>query len=749
MRGRPLCVCCLLFLFVQVILIYGLQIQKDLKPSLLEESVQDEDIITTDGKVYHTEVSDDYQKIYLSSKSYQTKILVYIKQENLNSHISIGNTVRVTGQIRFFEEPRNSGEFNQKFYYQKQGIHGALWAAEYKVIDHEKYKVREFLSRARIRWKEILISVLGEKDGNTMSAILLGDKSGLDGNLKELYQKNGIGHILAISGLHMTFIGLGFYQLLRKRGFSFLTAGTMGITFLVCYSLMIGSGVASVRALVMFIVRIGADITGRVYDMLTALALAAMVILVWRPLYLFDAGFLLSFGAVLGILVISPMLELLFYGEEMDETGTDSSDESKTEKTGIKADRLRTALRQGLYGSLSINLMIFPIMLYFYFEFPVYSILLNLLVIPLMSWILGTGVIGSFICIFVMFIGEKILLVSKPILWLYEMACKLTSSLPFARIVFGKPAIWQILVYYGLLLAGCLLVKYRRRVRCHIAAAGLFTAAVIICFLGHTTAGKLNIAMLDVGQGDGIYLQTPDGITCMVDGGSSDVTSVGKYRIEPFLKSQAVGALDYVFISHGDTDHYNGIEEMLTRQKTGVRIQTLVLPVREMLDEDLTALAKTAQENGTKVVSIDAEQNLNMGEVQITCLQPEKDFNGEIGNSSSVVLSLSYKSFDMLFTGDVEGTGEENLCKVLMQKNLSGYEVLKVAHHGSKNSSSIEFLEQADPQIALISAGQNNRYGHPHRETLEKLQELDCIVKSTQEKGCIEIWTDGKSIKID
>lgn len=225
---------------------------------------------------------------------------------------------------------------------------------------------------------------------------------------------------------------------------------------------------------------------------------------------------------------------------------------------------------------------------------------------------------------------------------------------------------------------------------------------------------------------------------------------VGKYRIEPFLKSQGVRELDYVFISHGDSDHISGIEEMLERKETGVGIKTLVLPVWEMWDEKLTELAKKALDNGTKVSVMEQGDILREGEMSFTCLFPGKEFSGETGNEASMVLAVRYGEFDMLFTGDVEGKGEEALTKQL-EENYKGYswEVLKVAHHGSKNSSTEEFLKEAQPVYALISAGQENRYGHPHKETIKRLSDIGSKSYSTKENGAVKVEVeDGGNLKI-
>lgn len=258
-------------------------------------------------------------------------------------------------------------------------------------------------------------------------------------------------------------------------------------------------------------------------------------------------------------------------------------------------------------------------------------------------------------------------------------------------------------------------------------------------------SGKLTVTMLDVGQGDGLYIKGPEGMNYFVDGGSSDVSSVGKYRIEPFLKSGGVAVLDYVFISHGDADHMNGIEELLENQKMGIRIKTLVLPPEEVQDDSLKVLARKAAGHGTRVAVMNKGDTLTEEEMKLTCMAPAQEYHGETGNAASMVLEIEFQEFDMLFTGDVEGEGEQLLGR---SGQLKKYDVLKAAHHGSKNSSSEEFLEQTKPRISWISAGMENRYGHPHEETLERLDEVGSRIYSTQQCGAVTLVTDGKRLEV-
>lgn len=750
MIKRPMCLAAVILLCIQMILTGGFQIAKDLKSSDIEKNIKEGAYVELLGTIFRRNEKSEYQIIYLTDVQVcynkqilnESKILVYINFKNSETQqnketFSVGNQIRVSGEVSFFESATNPGNFDQKEYYQKQSIHACVWADEAEVLNREYSYVKEKLTQLRISWKELLIREMGEVNGNSMSAILLGDKSELDVEMKDLYQKSGIGHILAISGLHMSFIGIGFYNLLRKAGIGFVPAGITGIIFLTLYTTMIGAGVSSIRALIMFFIRIGADMTGRVYDLPTSLAMAAVGIILWQPLYLFDAGFLLSFGAVIGIAAIEPIINTFHIFPKI------------------------------LSGGMAIQLVSFPLVLYFYFETPSYSQILNLLIIPLTSVLLGAGILGSVLYMIYTPLGSLLLKICSIILWIYEKSCELSMELPFARLTTGQPPICLITIYYFVLfIIICRLWviknKMERTQKAEKTEAGvrtilkrivygggmllLITAFCFSTAISHGKKGELKVIMLDVGQGDGIYIRTPSGMHILIDGGSSDVSEVGKYRLEPFLESQGVKELDYVFITHGDGDHTSGIVEMLNNQTLGIKIHTIVLTTEKTIDESLLKIVKLAFQNDTKVVVMEKGEYIQDEEMTLTCLSPAKDYDGEVGNASSMVLDLQYREFDMLFTGDLEQEGEKELAESWI---LRDYDILKVGHHGSKNSTSEDLLEAVRPEIAFISAGKENQYGHPHQETLERLSEAGCKIFSTQECGAISIVTDGEYVSME
>ena len=714
---------------------------EELQPSQTEKYVPPDSTVRLEGEVYWKEEKEDYQILYLKNNSIiynwsfknhslqESKILLYDPQK---TEIKTGNKVQASGSLFFFDEARNPGGFDQKFYYQKQNIHAAIWGNEVRVTDQNVSFLRHKLQQFRDKWKASLYEAAGEEDGGILAAMILGDKTGMDAEIKELYQANGIGHILAISGLHLSFLGAGVYQFLRKHTGSYLAGGAAGMLFLILYVMMIGLTVSALRALVMFLIRVGADMSGRAYDMLTSLLAAAVIVVMWQPLSYYDGGFQMSFGAILGIWIAGQVQQKM------------EKERGKGKNSRRKSGKFAGKWKSSLVASLGVQAVLLPITLYHFFSYPLYSVFLNLLVIPLMSLLLVLGAGGSLLYWGFPQGGSVLIWICKRILDVYEISCRAVMGVPASEIAVGRPELETIIFYYGAVAAALWIFfkhggRRKESMLCAFAACGtlMLTGWVSVC-------GKTYITMLDVGQGDCIFMRGAKGTTVLVDAGSSTEKQIGKYRIEPFLKSQGVDRLDYVFVTHGDGDHMNGIEEMLSRQGRGVEISCLIFPARKMWDEKLEELAALAERYGVEIRTVERGQGIISGEWRITCIQPEQDDKFEAGNEASLILDVSLEKFDLLLTGDVEGEGE----KVLEERIGKPYDVLKVSHHGSEHSTSAEFLEKVSPDCALISAGEDNRYGHPHPDTVERLKDRGCSIYTTAQNGAVTITTDGKKMEI-
>lgn len=326
------------------------------------------------------------------------------------------------------------------------------------------------------------------------------------------------------------------------------------------------------------------------------------------------------------------------------------------------------------------------------------------------------------------------------ILSLYEMLCNLFLKLPYSILTFGRPDKFSCILYYGgLLLFFLCYSRYQKK-------WAVFFCLTMIGVFYHPNPSCLTVTMLDVGQGDGIFIENVTGQNFLIDGGSSSIKQLGKYCIVPCLKSKGISAIDYACITHMDEDHISGLTELLENcDKAGnIRINHLIMPDTSLRDEAYENMKQLAESKNVPVIYLKKGDKLKNGNLKFTCLHPYPEFVTDSRNNYSTVLWMQYGEMDMLFTGDVSDEGEE----AIIESQLPQCEFLKVAHHGSKYTNSENFLSQVLPKYAIISAGENNRYGHPHTETLERLEAIGTKTFCTINCGAIEILTDGKEIKI-
>jgi competence protein ComEC len=306
--------------------------------------------------------------------------------------------------------------------------------------------------------------------------------------------------------------------------------------------------------------------------------------------------------------------------------------------------------------------------------------------------------------------------------------------LPYHTLIIGRPNLYLVYLYYGFLALFVILInKSPKRINL------LVLSFLLIIFIPQDDH-KLQFTFLDVGQGDGIVVETPEEKVYLIDGGSSTVKQVGTYRLIPYLKFNGIGQIDAIIVTHGDEDHTSGISEII--EDGSIHIKRLVVPAVPLVESDLVELVDLAQKNKIDVVYIKKGDTIIDDKVNITCLHPDKSFRTASVNAYSTVLEFSYGSFQGLFVGDLEGDGEEGL------NHLIHYDLLKVAHHGSKNSTSNGFLLKTQPKISVISCAKKNRYGHPHQELLERLDTAGSKIVITSNCGAITVKTDGKTIGV-
>ncbi|MBQ7795405.1 MAG: DNA internalization-related competence protein ComEC/Rec2 [Lachnospiraceae bacterium] len=656
--------------------------------------------------------------------------------------LKLGMKVRIFGELELPEADRNPGGFDFRLYCLAKGICGIVSGEQAGIVDSRYLIVQEGLRQIGLLLEQRLELIADEDDVGILKAVLLGDKGDVDGDIYELYQKNGISHVLAISGLHVSVIGMGLWKGLRKAGVGYWSAGALAFVMLFCFGSIAGFGPSVVRAVFMMGISFLAGAFGRTYDLPSAMSVPGMGILLWNPYVLTQASFQLSFLAVFAI---------FFPGGYL-----------------AKAWKV-TGLWQNVLTSASIQLVTLPVVLYHSFEIPVYSIVLNLFVVPLMTYVLVSGILGLAGSFLWMPFGTFLLGGAHYILALYELACRGVGQFLGAYLVLGRPSFWAMAAYYGCLLFGTWMGAGKRKMAVLCLVGALFLVPV--------PQSGLLVTFLDVGQGDGILVQAGER-TLLVDCGSSQEKAIGEDCLVPFLKSRGIDRLGAVAVTHGDMDHISGVQYLLEEPECGIAIERLILPASAREDEACGELAELAARRGILVSYMDTgtvrtvetmeggengqlavssgeseakeEPELLFSEVLgdgifVQCLYPEPNTITEDKNEGSLVLMLEYGSFRMLLTGDIGMEGEQRMEELGLLRQVT---VLKAGHHGSKTSTSQALLDAVRPAYVVFSYGQGNRYGHPAEEVVERCVDSGAAILETAKSGAIEVWTDGKFMQI-
>lgn len=714
-----------------------------------------ENTVIVQGKIYKIENTAFGTNIYLKGvevengeKSVSVK-RIFVNTEKI-PNVKIGNIIKVRGKLRQFEEAANKGNLDSKKYYLSLGFYGKIEAGTIEVINSEYSGIRQGLYELRMEIIERLeklcsdnkgiFSIINNKNG-IIGAIILGDKTDLDSDIKELYSVSGIAHILAISGLHISFIGMAIYRLLRRR-FRFLFSAAVSIPVVLSFGIMSGFGISTIRAIIMFILKIIGEVLGRKYDAITAISLAGLVLLVQNPFVVCNSGFQMSFGAIIAIVLILPIVEEIL----------------NTDNKIIKV----------LSANFTISLVMNPILAWNYYELPTFSFLLNIVVVPLMSVVIVSSIVGIF-CSCIMFgFGKAVIFPGCGILELYTFLCNIINKSSVASIVVGQPKVTIIIVYYAILLVvlfglknirtkytraekerniikketGLVLekkAKKERRIKgqnVKLRLACIVGFLLLNCLIYYIPNPGFYITFINVGQGDGILIHGDNGTKVMVDGGSTSEKQVAKNCIVPYLKAEGIGTIDYSIITHTDKDHISGILEILENNNSNrIRIKNLVMPDINMKDDTYNELIEKAKLKKINVLYIKKGDTLSLGKTKIKCIYPETTTTASDKNDYCTVLSVKNKTSKILLTGDISKEIEEKI-KDDIEEN---YTVLKVAHHGSNYSSSEKFLKKVNPKYSIISVGKNNSYGHPGNETMERLRKQGGVIYRTDEKGGITI----------
>lgn len=665
------------------------------------------------------ESKTDYSIIY---RDY--KVIIY----GVERKVEIGDAVILDGHICEFVPSGNPGEFNRRIYYKARGIVGYGDTKNLELItdfegdeDYDLgffeewlYAAKRHMYNLREDLSVMLYSICDEKSAGLYAGILLGDKHTISHESLLLYRISGIAHIFAISGLHIGIIGGLLYKLLRKIGLKFLPGAMLAMMVTIMYGVMTGFSFSTIRAIIMLGISLGGEVLGRRYDMLTGMGVALFAIIVMEPFRIMDGGLILSFAAVSGVAVSKYIVKLMGKYEWF-------------RRLQKKKYRRIYGIVSGMIFSMGISLVTTPLVAYMYFQIPLYSVFINVIILPLMTITVFCGFFGVLVGFVSMAIGKVIIFPGVLSLKLYKWVCIAFQSLPMDIINTGKPDVMELIIYYLVLINVLVGINpdviswirnaFHTRSKKWISYTFIKRVCgfvmIFITILGVIGVGVIRlgkdkefITFLDVGQGDGVLIETPDGIHIAVDVGSASNDNLGEYVAYPAMLTEFDGRVDYWFITHFDKDHTSGLEYILNSDiDMGITIGNLVVSENSLALED-AALIQAAIDKGINIICVKQGDYIRGKNFAIRCIHPDGAFDKDDRNEQSLVLSYQSNNLKLLLTGDV---GEEAIKHMLEQGALeSDYDVLKVPHHGSKYSYSRDFLQQINVETAVISCASHN-----------------------------------------
>ncbi|NLZ38478.1 MAG: DNA internalization-related competence protein ComEC/Rec2 [Firmicutes bacterium] len=651
----------------------------------------------------------------------KAEVLVKVYQQPRGFKPTPGRNLSLWGRLRAPVGRRNPGGFDYAGYLTAANIGAVLAVNGRDVLILPGFGGSPFLClMAKVRGKaqQIFMHHLPAAEGGLAAGILLGEKDSLREETLAAYQRLGLAHVLAVSGLHVGFIAsfaTFLFQRLCGTRRSFFALFFSGF-FVFCYVFLTGANPPVWRAALSWFITLAARKGGRESSGLQLLSIVALLMLIYRPLWLFSLSFQLSFAATIGILLLAARLEGYF-------------------------SRLPKSLAASLAVTLAAMAGVLPLQLQHFGYLSVYTLPLNLLCIPLVGIVVIISLLGMLGGLISLPLAAPFLLTVLPVLTFLEKVPCFFAVLPVGTFYLPTLApLWQWL--YTLLLF--LLVTYEkwRPLKAKMLLL-LLCFANIVLLSSFPQQGRLSVTFLDVGQGLTVHLRTPAGRHLFFDAGGG-FPAVGEQVILPYLRRHKIARLTALILSHPHQDHYGGMPAILAAVPTEVFISN---GQREEspLYYDLQQLLAEKQVSS---FTVHAGYSLHLDGIKLQIISPARELFSHTDddvNNNSLVIKLVYNDFSLLLMGDAEEVAVAQILQLPSPQLQAN--VLQVPHHGSRDAMSAALLEAVRPQAAVISVGKNI-FGHPHAETLDILKEQQVDIFRTDCHGAVTIESDGKGWQI-
>lgn len=701
-------------------------------------NIYEEKEYTVIGKIVSNKQEKEYKNCYKikvlkvqnSSKNVKNTYLNLFVDKKIN--LEYGDIIECKGNFQKGKEARNYGGFDYNTYLKTKKIYGIFNSKKVEVIskDIDIFSISNNISN---KIEEKIDLLLNETEASLCKGLLLGKTEEIEESIKENFRVVNISHILAISGLHVTYIVMLITAI--SQGIIGKKYGTFFvIVVLIFYMFLVGFTPSIVRACIMGILANMAFLVQRKNNFWNSLALSLLLILINNPHSILNIGLQLSYLATIGIVSFSRKIR-----KKLD--NFKGFKNSLLIRKNNKLQTLVNKVKDNLSVMFSAQMLILPVMIYNFNIFGTYFIISNLLI----SVIIGTTIFLSILLVtssFIFFPISKIFSHILTILLQLLIIISNISKLPFSKIYIPTPSILSIILYYVIIYVLNFLdnvyskesdsyyrirnliaiFKYRIR-KNRPRVKKVIIATFVLMIIMNILPKNLKVHFIDVGQGDSTFIVTPHNKTILIDGGGSlnKNFDVGEKTLVPYILDRGYTKIDYIFVSHFDFDHVGGILTVLQELKVG----KVIIGEQFENSENYEKMIKIARKKKIEIIQVDKENDIVIDEVKFNIIWPDKEniIKENSLNNNSLVMKMIYKNFSMLFTGDIEEIAERNILDIYKDNSdILKSDVLKTAHHGSKTSSINEFLNLVKPKIALIGVGKTNTFGHPNIEVLERLE---------------------------
>lgn len=646
---------------------------------------------------------------------------------------------------------KNPGVFDYARFLKRQGIVATGFVQDAAAIHVVNSAVPGWLEGRQSAWKGRITNFVNQSGASPeaqaiLLALLWGDGSLISPELNRLFQKQGLSHLLVISGLNFSAVALCIYHFLLyffklwPRLFLFIPAAKIiapfTLVFTTLYFYICEPSPSLTRAYVMVVCYLLAILIGRKKDILNLIFFSAFMILVINPFDLFSISFQLSFVAVLSLVFIHPWLQQL-----VSRKNDEAIAAIKKTKKSIILKKLRYRMVNLFLATLAIFLGLTPLLVFYFYEVQWNSLFMNLWAVPCIELLLVPLVtIGLVFSLLSMTLASVIFSICLRFIdGFIFILVRADAIFPEPLLVF-PPRSWELALYYFLVIF--LIFNISRKIK-------ITGAVVIVVLMAISIFGSLHllkrqdqfkITHLDVGQGDSLLVELPHAKRLLIDGGGSPYFDIGKNVLLPFLLYQRFFSLDAVVVTHADTDHYLGLLPLLKNYP----IKKLWWNGIENSDEKFRELFTVAREKNIKIRALAAGDVIAWEDARIEVLHPSAMIKNTKDNNQSLVLKIRSQQRSALFTGDIEQEVENSLVRTWGYHLQSDY--LKIPHHGSRTSSHRDFLKTVSPQLASVSSRFKNPFGHPHKDVLQKYTGAGIEILRTDTLGAIEIELKDKGV---